>query len=428
MFPTRMILRGVFALMAIVSANAFALSNPNAPASTGGGVKRVADRLVAEQLTTGPLNGAWPAKGALPAGTFTGTMAAGLAEAYWLTCDPAYKTAAEAAGVWIWDNAPGCELFYDEAYAFMQLSQIACDPNDNQWRTALGEFYTCLESQLPDPDYGNLAGTELFIAMIEYYLDPPFATFEVAYYTVAAYYIDSPDKTIWRGELIRLLETSNAVSGEQIMTLGVATWALAQTDDLDTTAVFVGSTTWGNFSGGVAEQLQELPPLLASYQVPSAYPIYYNHFYSVYDPPNQGFSGWTETNIYAIMGLDAAAESDLSYDYRNVIDPAWAVTMQPVDLNGDVWYNAISVPATGDNDTYYHYAGGYLQYLAAARLPGDINLDDAVDIEDMQIIVINWLGATDCSCSIADLNRDRNVNLLDLAQLGQGWLLSRPTY
>jgi len=261
--------------------------------------------------------------------------------------------------------------------------------------------------------------------MIEEWLDPPFATFEVAYYTVVAYFIDTPEKAIWRDELIRLLETSNALSGEQVFTLGAATWALAQTGDLDTTAVFVGSSSWGGFPGGTANQLQELPPLLASYQVPEAYPIYNNHFYSVYDPPNEGFSGWTETNIYSVMGLAAADASDSSYDYRSPIDIAWAVNMQPVDLNGDVWYNAIADPATGDNDTFYHYAGEYLQYLAMARLSGDINLNDNVDFEDVEIMAINWLVPTGCDCSIADLNRDRQVNLVDFALLAQGWLLSR---
>ena len=99
--------------------------------------------------------------------------------------------------------------------------------------------------------------------------------------------------------------------------------------------------------------------------------------------------------------------------------------MQPVDLNGDVWYNAIPAPGMGDNDSFYHYAGEYLQYLAAARLPGDINLDDSVDITDLDILALNWLGSTSCACNVADLNRDRKVNLLDFARLAQGWLLSR---
>jgi hypothetical protein len=48
-----------------------------------------------------------------------------------------------------------------------------------------------------------------------------------------------------------------------------------------------------------------------------------------------------------------------------------------------------------------------------------------VDFQDLQIMIINWLGLTDCQCSIADLNRDHKVNLQDLSILSQGWLLSR---
>lgn len=425
MFPKKM--SNVVAVMLMVtvllSTSTFALQ-PNAPQSTSEAVNRVANRLVATQVQTGTYKGAWPSIGGVPAGTFTGTMASGLADAYWLTCNPVYKTAAEKAGTFIWSNAPGCSLFYDEAYAFMQLSQIACDPSDNQWRTSLVDFYTCLESQPPHPDYGYKEGTELFIAQIEEVLSPCFATFEVAYYTVVAYYIDTPDKAFWREKLIDLLESANADNGQQIFTLGAATWALAQTGDLDETSIFVGSGSWGGFTGGAAFKLQQLPPLLASYQLSAAAPTYGNQFYSIYSPPNPGFSGWTETNMYAAMGL-AAATKYAGYDFQGNIDRVWAINMQPVDLNGDVWYDAIDAPATGDNERYYHYAGEYLQYLAAARLSGDINMDDEVDLTDLSTFAVNWLQTTECSCSIADLNRDREVNLADFAELSLGWYLSR---
>jgi hypothetical protein len=425
MFSSRIQLVFIIFVLVLFFANARAAINPNAPASTEEAVYRIADRLVEKQVKTGYYTGVWPAIGGATAGSFAGTMAAGLADAYWMTCEPAYKTAAEAAGNWIWAHAPGCSLFYDDAYAFMMLSEIACDPADNPWRTALEDFYSCLEAQPPDPDYGNKEGTELFIAQIEEVLSPAYAAFEVAYYTVVAYYVDTPDKATWRNELIRLLESSNASSGQQVYALGAATWALAQTGDLDSTAIYVGSAGWTGFPGGVADQLQELPPLLNSYQVRHTAPIYFDHFYTIYNPPNTTYSGYTETNIYAVMGLDAAAESDLGYNYRKTIDETWAVNMQPVDMNGDVWYDAIEAPATGDNEKYYHYAGEYLQYLAAARLPGDIDMNDAVDIEDFETFVLYWLDILGCQCSIADLTRDHKVNLEDFARLAQGWLLSR---
>ena len=423
MFPIRMRLGIVFALMAI-SAGVFAVSNPFAPLSTSEAVREVANRLVATQEASGR----WPAQGTVPAGTFTGTMAAGLAEAYWMTCNPAYRDAAEAAGLYIWTTAPGCALYADEAYAFMQLSEIACDPADNDWRLALQDFYGCVESQGPHEDFDYKAGTELYVAQIEADLTPIWLTVEVAYYTVAAYYIDTPQKATWRSELVRVLETANAPSGEQIMALGLATWALAQTDVLDATpgSIFVGDGAW---TYGAATSESELPDLLASYQVPGATPAPYpGHFYSVYNPPNAGFSGWTETNMFAMMGLDAAGESDPGLDYQDAIDWTWALNMQAIDNNGDVWWDAVVAAGTGDNETHYHYAGEWLICQAAARLPGDVNLDDVVDLVDLQRIAIDWLSPIDCDtgCKVTDLNRDRKVNLLDFARLAEGWLMSRP--
>jgi len=409
----------IISLMVCMVANVFALSNPYAPESTQVAVTGIADRLVDEQLG----DGAWPDRGAVPSGWWTGTMAAGLVDAHWMTCDPSYKAAAELAGDWILDHADGCSFYYDDINALMQLSEIHCTPSSNTWRTALEDYYACVESQPYDPLFDK-AGTELVIAELEAVQGIPWVVMTVAHYTVGAYYADAADKVIWRDELIRLLEEANAPHAEQVMMLGVATWALAQTGGLDDTSCYVGSPLSDE---GVAEQLDELPGLLASYQVPSnsANAAYRSHFITIYNYPNESFSGYTETNIYAAMGL-AAAQKYAGFDYRSEIDDVWAVNMQPVDQNEDVWWDAVEIPGTTASETYYHYAGEYLQYLAATRLPGDTDSLDSVDMDDLAYFASQWLGPLGCtSCNRADLNRDRKVNLVDFAELAQGWMLSR---
>ena len=414
----------ILCVILCMGAGAYAdLSNPYAPESTQEAVTAIADRLVEKQLVTG--DGSWPVLNGVPQGWFTGTMAAGLADAYWMTCISSYKTKAELAGTWILDHTDGCSMFYDDAYALMKLSEINCTPGDNIWRTALVDFYNCVELQPYDETYDK-AGTALVIADLEVEVGYPWVVFEVAHYTVAAYYIDTPEKEVWRTELIRLLEGVNEPYGAQVMMLGVATWALAQTGDLDATPCEVGSPL---STPGMALQLSELPGLLAAYQVSatSPYEDYRDHFITIYNYPvgNVTYSGYTETNMYAAMGL-AAADKYAGYDFRSELDRLWAVNMQPVDQNADVWWDAIEIPGTTDNEEHYHYAGEYLQYLAATRLPGDTNSLDSVDFDDLVYFADQWLKPLGCtSCNRADLNRDRKVNLADFAELAQGWMLSR---
>ncbi len=399
------------------------------PATTSEAVNRIADRLVEKQLKTGSDAGAWPAQSPYLRGWFTGTMVAGLTEAYWMTCKSAYRDAAELGGQWILDNADTCNFFHDEAYALASLSEMACDPQANIWRDALKQFFDCVRGQPDDPedpDFGDLAGTEWYIAKIADAMDPSLATFEVAYYTVAAHYIDDPDKDIWRDGLIDLLTTVENSSASPILALGAATWALSLTGPMDDTLAFAGDTQWTEFAGGAATELQDLPPLLKTYRSPSSYPIFGGHFYWLYLPQNQGDAGWTAPNVYGIMGLAAATETDPGFNFRADIDIAWRRTLNAIDINGDVWYDAALGPGSAGNETYYVYAGELLQALGAAALPGDINRDDKVNPLDLKALAINWLSLDGCTgCSIADLTRDRKVNLADFAKLAEGWMLER---
>ena len=140
----------------------------------------------------------------------------------------------------------------------------------------------------------------------------------------------------------------------------------------------------------------------------------------------EGDAGYTEENSYGILGLSAAAKSDPAYDFQDDIDIVWKKNLNPVTDAGYVWWNAAFPGSTGDVRAYV-YAGEYLQALAAAVYPGDLNLDDQVNLEDVANLSVDWLRTVGCDeCSVADLNHDRKVDLADVALLAQGWLLSRP--
>ncbi len=421
-------------IVVLVIAVGLAVAMPAAastPETTNAAVNRIADQLVENQIKEGSNAGAWPAQSPYPRGWFTGTMVAGLTEAYWMTCKTAYRDAAELGGQWILDNADTCNFFHDEAYALASLSEMACNPQDNTWRDALTQFFDCVRGQPDDPEdpeFGDLAGTEWYIAKIADELDPAYATFQVAYYTVAAHYVDDPDKGIWRAGLIDLLATVENASESPIMALGAATWALSLTGPMDDTPAFAGDSQWTGFGGATASDLSDLPPLLKSYifHGPCILGKFDGHFYWLYLPQDEGDAGYTAPNVYGMMGLAAAMQTNPELDYRAEIDIVWRRTLNAIDVNGDVWYDAALGPGSSYDATYYAYAGELLQALSAAALPGDINRDDKVNPLDLKALAINWLSGDGCStCSIADLTRDRQVNLADFAKLAEGWMLER---
>ena len=407
------------------------------PTSTQEALTRVADRLVADQITDlGNTNyGAWPTLGYSP-GYHQGAMVAGLVDAYQLTCDPDYLAAAERGGDWILAHMlldQTCELYYDEAYALMRLSEVSCEAD---YLTALTDFFNCVHQQ--GLGSGGLVGADWFIDDVANSgIDTSEATFQIAYYTLAAYSVDDPEKAISRDGFIDLLNQVANSDQFPIKALGAATWVLAQTGNgLDGTAITVGDPGWdsdigsgptyGNgYPGGIAETLDELPYLLQSYRVPAGQFIYGGHFYWLFIPQLEADAGYTEENTYAIMALDAATESDPAFDFQTDVDYAWAANMGPVDDDGYVWWNSAEPQSAGDIKTY-PYAGEYLQGLAAAVYPGDLNLDDDVNLSDLADLADDWLLTLTCSeCSIADLNHDGKVNLSDFARLAQGWMLSR---
>ena len=65
-------------------------------------------------------------------------------------------------------------------------------------------------------------------------------------------------------------------------------------------------------------------------------------------------------------------------------------------------------------------------------IPGDLNFDHIVDIEDFEIFCLNWLmqncnGLVDCWCDGTDLDKDGDVDIQDFAILAANWLGSWQT-
>jgi hypothetical protein len=68
-----------------------------------------------------------------------------------------------------------------------------------------------------------------------------------------------------------------------------------------------------------------------------------------------------------------------------------------------------------------------LQALGYLVSPGDANLDDLIDGNDLQIFADNWLatcGGLCCWAQNCDINRDGIVNFFDYGYLANNWLVS----
>lgn len=309
----------------------------------------IADRLVAEQDP----NGSW-----LEEADFTGSIVAGMVSAYEVTEYAEYKAAAELGGNFILNYAQG-NFYGDEAYALVRLTEITTDPT---YADAVRDFYNGLDT------YAYIAGFQE--------TDRSNAVFYVAHHTVAAHMVDANDAGVWREALIQYLsqidddvayyddDVAYYESYYPVMSLGVATWALAQTGPLDDTKIdpfgLIGEEYWQ----GVA--LSDLPDILASHQVltpsdPNLTPSAPNvgTFYHRFDhaPAGEGFeaSGYTEDTIFGLLGLIAAATDER--DFNEEILSAKVSLCSPVSSDGIV-YEHISGGAS-----YYTYGGELLQAI-----------------------------------------------------------------
>lgn len=292
----------------------------------------IADRLVAEQAP----DGSWPEEA-----DFTGSIVAGMVSIYEVVGKAEYKAAAELGGIFILNYSEG-NFYGDEAYALARLAEIT---EDTTYADAVRDFYNGLDA------YAYIAGFQE--------TDRSNAVFYVAHHTVAAYMVGAMDAGIWREALIQYLsQIDNDVAYYPVMSLGVATWALAQTGPLDETRIdpfgFVGEDYWTDVT------LRDLPDMLASHQVPTDSGEYAGSFYHRFDhaPVSEDFepAGYTEDTIFGLLGLIAAATAER--DFSGEIVGAKEMLCQPVTSDGIVYEHIWS-----GGESYYTYGGEMLQAI-----------------------------------------------------------------
>ncbi len=342
---TQTVRHGVIVLTALVATQgAKAVVRPDQA------VDLMAARLEQQQLKEGVDQGMWVSEE-----MFTGPMATGMACAYEWTGNATYRASAELAGTYIlWIGASVGNLLGDEAYALVRLSEIADDPSENVWRTALQEFYESPRRELTE------GTTDEYIAFFGE-MDPSMAVFYLAHHAVAAGYADDLDKGIWRDAVIRYLSRVDDYSGFPVMALGAATWSLAMTGPLDETPVardYEASPYWEDTTVG------DLPALLLSHQVPED-DVFAGSFFWRFDHTGGAMEGvnrgYTEDAVFGALGLVAAAsqQSDPpSEDTIEAIDAVQEMLLIGIDEDG-----AVRAHLSRQGQAYNAFAGEMLQAL-----------------------------------------------------------------
>jgi len=324
-----------------VLAGALLLLLVAAPSAVMGGaietaITRAADRLDASQA----VNGSWTGET-----YFTGSIVAGLVNAYQVLGTASYKTAAEDGGTWILTNSSP-NFLGDEAYSLTRLSGISADPSVNAWRTAASGFYTAVSTGGTSGYVSAYTGT-----------NPSNAVFYLANHVVAATYVGAADQSIWRQGLIDFLsDVTDDTADYPVMALGIATWALAQSGSMDSTKInpAAGSGTyWYN------KTLADLPGLLAGHQVTSGDNA--DSFFWRFDhtaPGGGDPSGFTEDTVFGTLGLIAANDANPALAFDDEILAARLVLASGVAGDGKMYEHIWS----GGAD-YHTYAGETLQAL-----------------------------------------------------------------
>lgn len=331
-------------------------------------VVALAGRLEQNQLKEGPNRGLWS-----PEVFFAGPATAGMVCAYEWTDNAAYRESAKLGGEYfLWIGVSVGHLLGDEAYALVCLSRTADDPNSNMWRVGLADFYEAER---------RVGGTTReYIELFEQE-DISTTTFYLAHHLVAATYVDDLDKNVWRDALIQHLSRVDDGKAEfPMMALGVATWALATTGELDETPV--GSVGGAPMWEGVL--LRDLPTILLSHQVPEGEPFagsFYYRFDHTSGPFEGASAGYTEDAIYGTLGLVAVAsagENAPDEDMEGAIRAAYTALLDGVDAEGKVYEHL-----GHDGQSYHAFAGEMLQALWAVQT----YLDSLTDEEATEVVV-----------------------------------------
>ncbi len=365
-------------------------------------IETVANRLNAEQIKNGHSKGSWPGETGL-----TGSIIAGMVSAYERKCKVDYRRSAQWGGDYILWAAQG-NYFGDEIYTMTRLSQIASDPCDNQWRTAVDNFYYTVK-------YGA-GGTEGYISNF-HGTESSTAVFYMSNLVVAAYYIDSEDKQIWRQGLIEMLSQVDDSSYYPVMALGAATWALALTGPLDETSIHSsgeGAPYWK------LKKLADLPDLLLSHQVQDGQPGAGSFYWQFGHMNPNDHGGCTEDTIFATRGIVAAYWANPDPNLKSAILSSRKALLDGINSDGRVWERL-----SQEGEIYYVYAGEMLQVLGELVFLGDLDLDGKVSYSDYAILVNNW-NASDCNeyccCYGADLDKNGKVDFVDVKIMADHWL------
>jgi hypothetical protein len=346
-------------------------------------VDLLAQYLDAEQTKEGVDAGVWG-----PDWLFLGPLTGGMACAYRWTENPDYWVSAELGGRYILAIADSQgNLLGDEVSSFVQLSESSEDPANNPWRSALEAWYDSMRF----PGYEQ--STAVYLEYFDEY-EAPTAVFYVAQHAVGAYYVDDVDKELWREALIKYLSHVDDESTFPVMSLGIATWALAEMDALNDSLV-------GSYEGAKPYwdevALRDLPALLASHQVPEDEDFPYS-FYWRFDHTSGGtggvVAGYTEDAIYGALGLVGVA----AYEIRTA-DPNATTAGESAALLENLDNRIMAVEAAllagidEDAQVYQHlslsgpshdtYVGEMLQVLCTIEeyLDARVETEPVADVE-----------------------------------------------
>ena len=303
-------------------------------------VEGVADCLIANQNS----DGSWSGEQG-----YTGSILAGILQAYQVKEKASYLEAAELGVQFIFDSSGG-NFYGDEAYALARLFEIT---GEQIYADVVRDFYNMLDT------YAYIKGYDAT------FRDK--AVFFIAYHSVAAHMVGANDAAIWREALISHLSLiGDDASYLPVMTLGVATWGLAETGPMDDTLIDPFGLSDVSYWEGVT--LRDLPDLLATHQVPDG--EYAGSFYVRFDhrAPGPGFeaSGYTEDTIFGLLGLIAAdalgqtdepgVDDETGWNFDEEIQSAREVLAQSVHQSGlvqdHIWLGSCM---------YYVFGGEMLQ-------------------------------------------------------------------
>lgn len=323
-------------------------------------VDAIATRLDQVQIKEAPFAGDWGGERG-----FNGSVVAGMVDAYEQTGNIAYKTAALLGGEFILHEARGV-FMGDEAYALARLSEITTPPDSDRWRDIVRTFF----DEILDCPCGVNNYADLYLE-----IDPSTAVFYLAHYAVAAHRVNAKFIDHWRQVVVRnLSRVGDETASFPVMALGVATWALATTGELDDT--FVGS--YGNIPYWKGVVLSDLPALLAGHQVPQGEPFggsFYWRFDHTFGPFEGPVAGYTEDAIYGALGLVAAAfaqEALFEGDVQEQIRDVYAALLDGVEEDGTVYEHL-----SREGRAYHAFAGEMLQGLCGVK--AYLDMKDAME-------------------------------------------------